>query len=184
MVCKDLMQGKLFQKCTHLLYCSELSLGGNVNTRRMSKPDMGSIFQINSQWNILVIGNYYVNYQNYQNSMLLTSLDTKRMLMQGCNARKVNWCRVYSAYILKDGSHIRLRHLSCVYITAQRQYTAVQKNPYTSEITFLALHPCTDASILVYKFRPKRTGFNMYAEYTQLQLTFLALKSWWYVCLY
>ena len=33
----------------------------------------------------------------------------------------------------------------------------------------------TDASILVYKFRPKRTGFNMYAEYTQLQLTFLAL---------
>ena len=109
--------------------------------------------------------------------MLLTSLDTKRMLMQGCNARKVNCCRVYSADILKDGSHIRLRHLSCVYITAQRQYTAVQKNPDTSEITFLALHPCTDASILVYKFRPKRTGFNMYAEYTQLQLTFLALKS-------
>ena len=33
----------------------------------------------------------------------------------------------------------------------------------------------TDASILVYKFRPERTGFNMYAEYTQLQLTFLAL---------
>ena len=23
----------------------------------------------------------------------------------------------------------------------------------------------TDASILVYKFRPERTGFNMYAEY-------------------
>ena len=33
----------------------------------------------------------------------------------------------------------------------------------------------TEASILVYKFRPERTGFNMYAEYTQLQLTFLAL---------
>ena len=33
----------------------------------------------------------------------------------------------------------------------------------------------TDASILVYKFRPERTGFNMYAEYTHLQLTFLAL---------
>jgi len=77
---KDLMQGKLFQRCTHLLYCSELSLGGNVNTKRMSKPDMGSIFHINNQWNILVIGNYYVNYQNYQNSMLLTSLDIKRTL--------------------------------------------------------------------------------------------------------
>ena len=78
---KDVMQGKLFQKCTHLLYCSVLSLGGNVNTRRMSKPDMGSIFYINNQWNILVIGNYYVNYQNYQNLMLLTSSDTIRTLM-------------------------------------------------------------------------------------------------------
>jgi len=33
----------------------------------------------------------------------------------------------------------------------------------------------TDASILVYKFRPERTGFNMHAEYLQLQFTFLAL---------
>ena len=33
----------------------------------------------------------------------------------------------------------------------------------------------TDASILVNKFRPERTGFDMNAEYTQLQLTFLAL---------
>jgi len=78
---KDLMQGKLFQKCTHLLYYSVLSLGGNVNTRRTSKPEMGSIFHINNQWNILVIGNYYVNYQNYQNLMLLTFSDTKRKLM-------------------------------------------------------------------------------------------------------
>ena len=31
----------------------------------------------------------------------------------------------------------------------------------------------TDVSILVYKFRPERTGFNMYAA--QPQLTFLAL---------
>ena len=54
---KVIMQGKLFQRCTQFLYCSVLSLGGNVNTRRMSQPDMGSIFHI---------GNYYVNYQNYQ----------------------------------------------------------------------------------------------------------------------
>ena len=32
----------------------------------------------------------------------------------------------------------------------------------------------TDASFLVYKFGPERTGFNMYAENTQQQLTFLA----------
>ena len=78
---KDLMQGKLFQRCTHLLYCSVLSLGGNVNTRQMSKPDMGSIFHIKNQWHILVIGKYCVNYQNYQTSMLLTYSDTKRTLM-------------------------------------------------------------------------------------------------------
>ena len=46
---KDLMKGKLFQRCTHLLYLGVLSLGGNVSTRRMSKPDMGSIFHINNQ---------------------------------------------------------------------------------------------------------------------------------------
>ena len=79
---KLMMQGKLFQRCTHLLYYSVLSLGGNVNTRRMSKPDMGmgSIFHINNQWNILVIGNYYVSYRNFQNSMTLSSSDTKRTL--------------------------------------------------------------------------------------------------------
>ena len=33
----------------------------------------------------------------------------------------------------------------------------------------------TIASIIVYKFRPERTGFNMNAEYTRPQLTFLAL---------
>ena len=74
-------QGKLFKKCTHLLYCSVLSLGGNVNTRQMSKPEMGSIFHIKNRWNILVIGNNYVNYQNFQNLMLLTSSDTIRTLM-------------------------------------------------------------------------------------------------------
>ena len=105
------MQGILFHRCTHLLYCNVLSLGGNVNTRRMSKPDMGSIFHIKNQWNILVIGKYYVNYQNYQNLMLSTSSNTKRTL-----------------------------HAS--------------------------------------KFRPGRTSFNMFADYTQLRLTFLALNPW------
>ena len=55
---KVIMQGKVFQRCTHLLYCSVLqSLGGKENTRRMLKPGMGSIFYIKNQWNILVIGN-------------------------------------------------------------------------------------------------------------------------------
>ena len=36
---------------------------------------------LSHQWNILAIWNYYVNYQNYQNLMLLTSLDTERTLI-------------------------------------------------------------------------------------------------------
>ena len=33
----------------------------------------------------------------------------------------------------------------------------------------------TDASILVYKFRPERTGFNMYAEYKQHAINFCCI---------
>jgi len=72
---------KVISETYAFLYWSVLSLGRNVNTRRLTKPDMGSIFHIKNQWNMLVIGNYYVNYQNYQNLMLLTSSDTKRTLM-------------------------------------------------------------------------------------------------------
>jgi len=50
----------------------------------MSKPDMGSIFHINNQWNILVIGNYYVNYQNHQNSMLLNSILNEHWCIYSC----------------------------------------------------------------------------------------------------
>ena len=74
------MQGKLVQKCAHLLYYSALYLGGKVNTKRMP-PDMGSIFHIKNHWNILVIGNYYVNYESYQILILSSSSDTKRTLM-------------------------------------------------------------------------------------------------------
>ena len=45
--------------------------GRNVNTRQMSKPDMADpSFTYNNQWNILVIGNYYVNYQNSDTRIL------------------------------------------------------------------------------------------------------------------
>ena len=46
------MQGKLIHRCTHFL-------GGKVNTRRMSQPDMESIFNKTNLWNILVVGNYW-----------------------------------------------------------------------------------------------------------------------------
>ena len=103
---KDVRQGKSFQKCT--IFCTAVyCLCGYVNTRRMSKPDMGSIIHIKNQWKILVIGNYYVNYQNYQNLMLLTSSDTKRtlrhLLLFTNSAQLENWFqderRVYATAI-------------------------------------------------------------------------------------
>ena len=54
-----------------------------------------------------------------------------------------------------------------VLICTHREYATAINFPYITAL---------DASILVYKFRPERTGFNMYAEYTQLQLNFLALN--------
>ena len=108
---KVIMQGKLFQRCTHLLYCSVLSLGRNVNTRRMSNPDMGSIFHIKKS--------------------------------------------------MKYSGH---RKLLC----------ELSKLSNFNAFNLLGYLTNTDASILVFIFRPERTGFNMYAEYTQLHLTFLA----------
>ena len=145
---KVIMQGKLFRRCAHPLYCSVLSLGGNVNKRRMSKTDMRSIFPIKNQWNILVIGNYYVNYQNYKNLMLLTFSDTKRTLMHlflftnsaqrelvSICTQSIRNCNMYAEYT-------QLQYVRIVYATA---------------ICTQSIH-----SIVC-------------AEYTQLQLTFLAL---------
>ena len=39
----------------------------------------------------------------------------------------------------------------------------------------LGYYSNTNTSILVYKYRPERTGFNMYSEVTQAQLNYLAL---------
>jgi len=47
-----------------------------------------------------------------------------------------------------------------------------------NDFTLLEYSRNTDATFLVYKYRPERTGFNMYAENTQPQLTFLALLPW------
>ena len=69
---KVLMQGNLFQRCTHLLYC------GNVNTRRMSKPDMGSIFYIKKSMKYSGHRKLLCEFSKLSKLMLLTSADTKR----------------------------------------------------------------------------------------------------------
>ena len=99
------MQEKLFQKCTHLLYCSVLTLGGNVNTRRMLQPDMGSIFHIKKSITYSGHRKLLCELSKLLNLMLLTSSNSKRTLMHSCLQipPKENWCqyvrRVYTTAI-------------------------------------------------------------------------------------
>ena len=61
--------------------CTKLIGGGRSKNRILGNyPLIYKYLRLN-QWNIRVIGNYYVNYENCQNLMLLTSSDTKRTLM-------------------------------------------------------------------------------------------------------
>ena len=95
------MQGKLFHGSVRIFFVLQWTVSGyNVNTRQMSKPDMGSIIHIKNQWYILVIGNFYMNYQNYQNLMLFTPSDTKRTMMHLLlftnSAQRVYVLRVYA----------------------------------------------------------------------------------------
>ena len=87
---QDVMQRKLFQKCTHLLYCNILSLGGHVNTRRMSKLDMGSIVHIKKSMKYSGRRKLLCKLSNL---MRLTSSDTKRTLIYSCLQipPKENW---------------------------------------------------------------------------------------------
>ena len=59
---------------------------------------------------------------------MLSNPQFKDANTQGYNARKVSYDQNISLVLcLKDESHVGLRHPSCVYIPAQRQYTAGQK---------------------------------------------------------
>ena len=96
------MQGKLFQKCTHLLYCSALSLGGNVNLRRM--PDMGSIFHIKKSMKYSGDRKLLCELSKSSNLMLLTYSDTKRTLRHlflfknSAQRELVSICIMYEEY--------------------------------------------------------------------------------------
>ena len=74
---KVITQGKLFLRCTHLLYCSAPSLGGNVDTAwhgiHLSHTKINEIFwsEETIMWIIKI----------FKNSMLLSFSDTKRKLM-------------------------------------------------------------------------------------------------------
>ena len=109
---KVTMSGKLFHRCAHFLYCSVLSLGGKVNSRRMSKSDMESIFTkiiyeiFWSQETIfLKLSNYFSKLSKLK---VLSSSDTRQTLMHIYSCLQIppreNWFqyvrRVYATAII------------------------------------------------------------------------------------
>ena len=107
------MQGKLFQKCTHLLYCSVLSLGGNVNTRRISKPDKGSIFHIKKS----------MKYSGHRKLL--------------CELSKLS---KFNAFLTVWDTKQTLMHLFLFTNSAQRELVSMYAEYTRPQLTFLALH--------------------------------------------
>ena len=70
------MQGKLFQTSAHFLYCSLLSLGGNVNTYK-TRHGIHLLHKKSMKYS----GHRKLLCESSKLSMLLTSSDTKRTLM-------------------------------------------------------------------------------------------------------
>ena len=78
----------------------------------------------------------------------VTTLESKKWRIKAFNFDNFDnshnsflWPEYFIDYFCENGFHVSLWYPSCVYLSAQRQYTAVQKNAYTSEIIFLALVP-------------------------------------------
>ena len=98
---------------------------------------------------------------------------------QGYNARKVI-SEVYASFVLQcspcHGIYL-LHKKSMKYSGHRKLLCGLSKLSKLNAFIFLGYETNTDASFLVYKFRPERTDFkfNKYAEYTLLQLTFLTL---------
>ena len=89
---------------------------------------------------------------------------------QGYNARKVI-SDVYASFVLQYTVSVTAWHK--IHLSHKNQWNILVIGNYY--VNYLGYETNTNASILVYKFNLERTGSNMYAEYTQLQLTFRAL---------
>ena len=70
------------------------------------------------------------------------------------------WTEYFIDYFCENGFHVRLRHPSCVYFSAQSA-----KNAYTSKITFLALVPCFQLPLPIPEFY---RSLNIIAKYIYL----------------
>ena len=113
----------------------------------------------------------------FTTSRYLLNLVSSLLCIQGYNARKVI-SEVYASFLLRctvfveawHGIHL-LHKKSMKYSGHRKLLCELSKLSKLDALILLGYLTSIDASIFVYKFRPERTGFNMYAEYTQLQLS-------------
>ena len=124
----------------------------------MSKLDMGSFIHIKNQWNILVIGNYHVNYQNL---MLLTSSETKRTLMH--LLLFTNSAQRELVSICTQSIHDR-NWLSLPYILAFTKGAEVRKL-YVNQHTRTSKHFCSTQFMKI-SYNWKHLHFKSYEQFT------------------
>ena len=70
------------------------------------------------------------------------------------------------------------------YFVHWKLFSEFSKLSKLNTFNLLGHYTNTDASFLVYKVRPERTGFKMYSENMRPQLTFLALVPKYLKCLF
>ena len=99
---------------------------------------------------------HIVKYKYLENRIFVNYLYITKDLMQG--------------KLFQKCTHL-LHKKSMKYSGHRKLLCELSKLSKLDALILLGYLTSIDASIFVYKFRPERTGFNMYAEYTQLQLS-------------
>ena len=69
----------------------------------------------------------FVNKNRFISVRLVSEVKSIKLIILIIHIIVSNDQNILLIFYVKDGSHVRLRHLSCVYISAKRQYTAVRK---------------------------------------------------------
>ena len=135
--------------------------------------------------------NSFSNAQEHPSISCFGTIEKLSEKNQGTNARKVI-SQVYAFFVLQCtvfGRKSKHKTDVCMQPDMESMFTKIilkysghrkllcelSKLSKLNAFILLGYQTNIDASILVYKFRPEKTGFNMYAEFTQPQLTFLAI---------
>ena len=121
---------------------------------------------------------YLIQTKNYNVKIVISEVYALLVLCSVLSLDgKVNTRRI--SQLCHSLTWIHLSHKKSMKYSGHRKLLCeLSKLSKFNVLILLGYQKNTDASILVYKYRPGRTGFNIYAENTQLKLTFLTLLPW------